>query len=406
MLLFAVQLIQGIQYLCFALMFGGMLLLNRKDRSIFWLFCNYLLGSAGLLLMQARIHETAWISNWAGMEIPQIRYALLHLAILSFVRSHRWTRWVGAVMAVAALPLYVLWSGSGYQDPAFATKNFALLDIALCVQTAVSGWVILRNEENETRLPRLAIGACLFLYSFTELTRFGIVISTGRAPLQIAPWIEMASLVVFVTASSSTPVGFIWMLNQRLLAEFKRQSVVDSLTGLLNRRGLLQASERELLQAGRTGKPLSVVIADIDHFKLFNDRYGHATGDIVLRETAGVFQSILRKNDLLARLGGEEFVLVLLGTNEEAAAVLVERLRAAVEARSISIDGHDANITVSFGITALRGRRDVPLHPLLEEADIALYAAKQAGRNQARLYMSEMGKGGGQKSVLGIPLFS
>ncbi len=386
MLLFAVQLMQGIQYVCFALMFGGMLSLNRKDRSTLWLFCDYLLGLLGLLVALLKADLPAWLSNILGMEIPHLRYLLLHAAILCFIRSQRKTQWVGIVMAIAALPLYLLWSGTGYQDPAFATKNFALLDFVLGVQTALSAIVILRSEEVETRMPRIAMSGFLMLYSLTELTRLAIVLSTGKDPRQVAEWLEMASVTVYVMASSATPVAFIWMFNQRLLAESKQQSMIDPLTNLLNRRGLQHAFERESSRARRMGTPLALVVADIDHFKLFNDQYGHVTGDLVLCETADVFRRIMRQSDLLSRLGGEEFALVLPGVSVETATALVERLRTAVEAHTIPMNGRSVCITVSFGITSTHGRNDLTLQSLIEEADEAMYAAKQAGRNQARLH--------------------
>ena len=151
----------------------------------------------------------------------------------------------------------------------------------------------------------------------------------------------------------------------------------DPLTGLANRRTLHEAMLREIARAGRLGERLSLVIADLDHFKEINDQYGHTTGDHVLAEVAAVFQSHLRPYDLAARYGGDEFVLLLPATSTEAAIIVSERMQK--NAAEIRVPECPARVTISLGVaTWMTG--EAPEH-FLARADAALYAAKSAGRN-------------------------
>jgi diguanylate cyclase (GGDEF)-like protein/PAS domain S-box-containing protein len=151
----------------------------------------------------------------------------------------------------------------------------------------------------------------------------------------------------------------------------------DSLTGLRNHGAMQARLDEEVAHARRVGLPLSVVMVDVDHFKSFNDTWGHPAGDRVLMRVADVLRESARDTDLVARYGGEEFALVLPATDRGGAAVVADRVRAAVAA----ITGLERRVTVSVGVATL-----VAAHPdpaaLLAAADAALYAAKHAGRDR------------------------
>jgi diguanylate cyclase (GGDEF)-like protein len=163
----------------------------------------------------------------------------------------------------------------------------------------------------------------------------------------------------------------------RILGE---QALVDALTGLANRRSAEQKLTVELARAVRFGSPLSLVFADLDHFKQVNDRFGHPSGDLVLRELAAVLAATVREIDLAARWGGEEFCLILPGTDLAGAARLAERVRTALAERTIlTAEGLPLHVTASFGVSA-----QPPLasaEELIASADAALYDAKRRGRN-------------------------
>lgn len=167
---------------------------------------------------------------------------------------------------------------------------------------------------------------------------------------------------------------------ERLYQLEKELSSRDSLTGVLNRRGLRQFAHRELLRAQRTGNPFSLALADIDFFKNINDRYGHAAGDEVLKTIADIIKSNLRETDLVARWGGEEFLILLTDTTVDRAAGILERLRTKIEKTSFSFLESGKSLTVSFGLTVFMPGKS--LETLIEEADAALYEAKRTGRNR------------------------
>lgn len=157
----------------------------------------------------------------------------------------------------------------------------------------------------------------------------------------------------------------------------RRQADSDPLTGLANHRVLHERLREDVAAARAEGRALSVVMLDLDHFKLINDTHGHPVGDVVLRETARRARLSARAHDLVARIGGEEFVLVLDDTDHTEAARIAERLRAAISAEEFP--NGVGRVTASLGVATLRDRQDADA--LLARADAALYAAKARGRN-------------------------
>lgn len=157
----------------------------------------------------------------------------------------------------------------------------------------------------------------------------------------------------------------------------------DPLTGLLNRRGFEELFEVELARARRTERPLSVLVGDLDNFKVVNDSHGHAAGDLVLQRMSQVLDEHKRTIDTAARIGGEEFALLAPESEEHGAHALAERLRCAVDHE---LEAQDAGVvTISFGVAAFPTHGD-DAGALLRAADRALYDAKAAGRNRSMIY--------------------
>jgi diguanylate cyclase (GGDEF)-like protein len=183
------------------------------------------------------------------------------------------------------------------------------------------------------------------------------------------------------TAATLVGHAVIALENARLHRIVQRQALVDGLTGLANRRQCEYTLATECARAERFGGPLAFVIADLDDFKLVNDRFGHPAGDLVLREFAEVLRQSVREIDLAGRWGGEEFALVLPGADLGGGVHLAERVRESLERRTILLaDGTPVRITASFGVAALPGSVDE--RSLVEAADAAMYRAKRTGKNR------------------------
>jgi len=163
-------------------------------------------------------------------------------------------------------------------------------------------------------------------------------------------------------------------------AELRRLAAEDPLTGLANRGAFSEALGREVARARRHGGPLSLAVLDVDHFKAVNDRYGHAAGDQVLRGLAHAIAPLVRAEQLVARIGGEEMALLLPEVPLEKASAFAEKLRALVEGRGFVHEGDRIAVTVSIGVAALAAGDDA--EALLGRADARLYDAKRAGRNR------------------------
>ncbi|WP_320173460.1 diguanylate cyclase [Maridesulfovibrio sp.] len=167
--------------------------------------------------------------------------------------------------------------------------------------------------------------------------------------------------------------------------ELQKSAVTDQLTGLPNRRYLMKEGTRLVDIAIRAGQPCSLMIMDIDHFKVINDTYGHTVGDIVLQQMSSAFQEIVRSSDIIARYGGEEFVVVAPGSDIDSGSTLAERLRQGIEARTFNNEAQPLACTISIGVShyATHIKFGVDAYEdMLARADNALYKAKDTGRNR------------------------
>ena len=211
---------------------------------------------------------------------------------------------------------------------------------------------------------------------------------TNRANVRIERYgLALAGLagLLLLTAAGAALTSL--RAHRRLLAattELERIATTDALTGLPNRRAFWAALQLEIARAWRSGAPLSLAILDIDHFKRVNDRHGHPAGDAVLAAAAAKMRAAVRAGDVVGRIGGEEFAILMPATAVEGAVLVCERLRAAVEARPVDVAGNiGVQVTVSTGVALLAdGER---CDSIVMRADKALYEAKTGGRNQVKL---------------------
>ncbi len=293
--------------------------------------------------------------------------------------------WIVAAVAGAVVLALCLVEGdtqvSALQRARMATHASATL--------ALTAWW-LRDLHRFTSRPRslaaryLTVAACLSLAA--NVLRFiaALVAPLPREGLHAAVFVALGTVMV---TSMLSMVGVILQLELRAREELKdanerlsRDAFTDSLTGIANRRRFETDVEIEIARSRRKGWPAALMLLDIDRFKLINDRLGHPTGDVVLREVAAVCQRELRSYDLIARWGGEEFAVLLPQCDLDASRVVAARMLAAVRALSMPVlDG--ARVTVSLGVAAILDGEDA-FAQAIDRADAALYRAKRSGRDR------------------------
>ncbi|WP_405046780.1 sensor domain-containing diguanylate cyclase [Pseudomonas sp. 3296] len=228
------------------------------------------------------------------------------------------------------------------------------------------------------------------LYTFSRVGNLPLTVIVALSGNEVfATWKRTA--IVISGATGVLCIGLLWLtwmlcrelrLRHHAEQELALLAATDALTGVANRRTLDQTLRHEWFRAQRSGKPLSVLMVDADHFKAFNDRHGHQGGDDALRAVARVIcANVRRPGDLVARYGGEEFSVILAETDNAGARQIAEKIRVAVEQMPL-VAGAETPITVSIGISTWTTEKEISLEQLLFMADKALYQAKEGGRNR------------------------
>lgn len=171
------------------------------------------------------------------------------------------------------------------------------------------------------------------------------------------------------------------------LEQMRELALRDSLTGILNRRAIFERAEDELERAHRENTNLSMLMADLDHFKTINDRFGHAAGDVALKLAVDTIVRMLRPYDHVGRWGGEEFLIVLPNTDPDEAYQVAERLRLSIANAEMELGGGESiELRISLGVTTTTPQNNLNVDGLVKQADVALYQAKNSGRNQVKIF--------------------
>jgi diguanylate cyclase (GGDEF)-like protein len=343
--------------------------INRKmgEALSTWL-CPTELDRARLLDNSARIRRARTISAVA-----------IAATLIWFARDQGW--WTLLYFGIAALNLFTLdWRCARSSRPQLhIAGSIVLLQGILASSAALTGgpaslvlpWLVLPTAFSAARfrgavvVADVALGVALMLVATLGIDLHGFI--DDPEPLLVAT-VLMISVTAIVYVLSAAEI------------EQRGEAVLDHLTGLLNRASLQRRFEELAQQAALTDEPVALVALDIDHFKAINDEQGHARGDAVLRDIAYEVRKQLRSFELVYRLGGEEFLVLLPGTGVEEATAVAERLRSSIaEARPGGLA-----VTASFGVAGAAGM-GVGFDELFGAADAALYRAKAAGRNRVEV---------------------
>lgn len=367
-------------FLMAATMLGIFLAGMRTRAVLYWAGAGASFGLGflvGHLLVTLNGPMPAWIAATTANALVGLGHGLILLGVQSYLGRRPWHLVVG--LGVLSIIL--------------ASALFADVRESLRLRVIMnSGWYILANlvaglmlwRAHRPLLRRFHVAAAL------PLLLFAVFLSARLVYAVVSPALT-ASFVVdpFQLGAFLFSMVFIFVMTMALAVMLFREKEVevmslarrDPLTGLHNRLSLGEFSQQAIIDAGRSGEPLSIILLDIDHFKRFNDEHGHQVGDAILKSVAGRLNQVLRDSDAAFRLGGEEFVIVLPKATSEQATQVAERIRASLAGASTDVAADALELTASFGVVEW----DAPNENwdgLIGRADDALYQAKHAGRNR------------------------
>lgn len=251
----------------------------------------------------------------------------------------------------------------------------------------VSVWVLIQVEKASYRIGALLTALPLALYAAATMIRLMLMVS-GSAAASPGPVgqpggpniLAVFELMTLFAASFLWTSAFIFMMSQRLQSDLNDLAMKDMLTRVSNRRAMQGLLHSEMNRMHREVQEFSVILLDIDHFKHVNDTYGHDAGDFVLQWVAQTMQASIRVHDVVARWGGEEFLVLLPNTRLDEAIEVAERLRETIEVTVVPNPNQPIKITFSGGVACSHGYRNV--EEICKAADLALYRAKETGRNR------------------------
>jgi diguanylate cyclase (GGDEF)-like protein len=268
-------------------------------------------------------------------------------------------------------------------------------DCLLACGSVLIEWTVWASGESTSSYAMLffwiAIYAFYFLPQWRACIQLGLIALAYAAVLALADDHTSTAVIHWAVTNGALIVagaliGVQRANTRRVVRRLADDARRDTLTGLLNRRGFEELFDTELERARRTGDQLSVIVADLDRFKWLNDRYGHQAGDNALQRVAEILQTVKRRIDTVARIGGEEFALVVPSSDHHAAYILAERMRREVRE---TFAGDDSGLTVSLGVAAF-GPHGVSSDALVRNADQALYASKRLGRDRTVVYSEDI----------------
>lgn len=253
---------------------------------------------------------------------------------------------------------------------------------------AACTWILLRPGR-KLRATELGAAIVFILKSMTEFAAGMAALFQGAQPDE--HYLELYRQITFLTGPATfAGLGLftVLILADDLADRMRTLAITDQLTGLLNRRGFQQSTTQILALARRQEKPLCIAIADLDHFKKINDSYGHQVGDQALKVFAKTLIDEIREGDIVGRIGGEEFAVLLPWTDLPTCTEVIERLRLKVESIRVEVGKIGLSFTVSFGVAQFTQNHE-SINDALKDADQALYIAKQSGRNRVEVHTTK-----------------
>ena len=358
--------------------------------SLRWWIIATLVHPLGFLLIGLRALVSDWWSTVLSNALIGVAFASFAIALRIFNGSPQRRGRLYALLAGTAL--LAVWY-------TFVDRNEALrigtISVLYALLLGTSARSIYRRGQERSIIGHVTGG--MFLLGTGVMAWRGVVYMFVPEAIPASAFVATPMQVAAYAAGGLLPVvstiGFLLMCTEFNQRELARAASLDYLTGICNRRAIEDLATRSIAAARRHGVPMASMIVDVDHFTRINDEFGHQAGDVALVETVKRIRDSLRSEDLVGRLGGEEFVAVMPSTDAASALAAAERMRSSFADEKMNIGERELLITVSIGVAVLDAQDQVYSH-LLRRADRAMYAAKTAGRNKVMLDGSPLTAGG------------
>ncbi|HSS26773.1 MAG TPA: diguanylate cyclase [Usitatibacter sp.] len=352
---------------------------EHKSAALRWWGAGLLIYALGLVVTQAGIVGARSVALTVGNGLITAAPVLCAIGVLMHTRMRLHFGWISA--GVAATVLVLGWNNFSYSPTPLI--NMTAPSVMAVVMFLLAAFVILREGPRESSMANQFLAAIMVVAVATWVMRVTAMYTAmqGSEDLsRIDAIVSFFAIAQMVTGVGAT-LALFWIDVRLMQAELSRVAHTDALTGLPNRRAILQRFQEEVARASRRKEKFAVAILDLDHFKRVNDTRGHAVGDEMLKAAAAAFTAAKRDEDILARIGGEEFLVVLASCRStEGAAQAAERMREALSKVELRAGGEILTMTASGGV-ALYPDEGADWDSLFTAADRRLYAAKGAGRN-------------------------
>jgi len=367
-LLFA--LYAGVVFLS-ARIFGG-------TKAAVWFSAASLLWAFALFSLLSFKGRPAMLSLSAASTVMVAGLVMLHRSFAELLdRGKLLWRLQGLLLLIALLGT-LFWIHAPSENPAAVMLSGAILG----VQTALIASALFSFSGEGVEAAGWFTGVALSLYALIDLMRVAVNFRSGSLQYaETAHEMDVVWLCGTLLASSATTFGFLFIATGKLRLELLWRAQIDELTGLLNRWAFKRIAVKETFRSMRIRGRLAVVMMDLDGMKRVNDQLGHGGGDAVLQAVSASLQEALRDRDSIARMGGDEFCILLPDTEMQEALTVAERLRSQVEKLAIRYRGETIQVRASFGVSS----SDVcgwNWQNLLDDSDAALYEAKRSGHNK------------------------
>jgi diguanylate cyclase (GGDEF)-like protein len=354
---------------------------SRVLKGLGWLAGAFTAGALGVAVILV-LHSEPVPYRIIANTLLLLAYVLLHVSILEITAGDSLIPKLGLILLAIQAASYPVFQWLHLAEP----LAMVTLGVVLAIQ-ALQTADYLRKHLKDGLMASISLSIFLLLgFAGFNLVRSIIILTVGLpSDPQAANPLELASGIVFLVSALGLGFSVFWMTSMQLRLDLERLASTDPLTGLHNRRAFLIYCEKELMRSSRATEPFSLVLIDLDHFKQVNDRHGHDAGDAALCAVASQLRGAVRENDVLARWGGEEFIVLLPGASSEQAVHVAQRLRLCIESISLLRNGRvdtwsAIRLAISAGVVTATGAIE-SLDSLLRTCDEALYSAKAAGRN-------------------------